>query len=127
MQRAKGWGEKVVAWSKRDPTTFDDKPSVIFLKGIGLRCRDGGLLSVRCSAKAAGHDALVDSIDLDAEGGGTGYRKKKGFFTPEIQADWHRLHASVSGRARDYRNDGGRVWRWFLRGPGTDEGAIGHS
>ena len=73
------------------------------------------------------HDVLVDPVDLDTEWEGTGYGKKKGFFTPELQADWHRLRASLSGRARDYRKDSGRVWRWFLRGARTDAWAIGHS
>ena len=93
----------------------------------GLRCCDGGLLFVRGSTKAAGHDLLVDAVELDTEWEGTGYGKKKGFFTPEVQADWHRLRSSLSGRTRNYRKDSDRVWSRLLRRARIDAWAIGHS
>jgi hypothetical protein len=48
----------------------------------GLRCCDRGLLFVRGSAKAAGHDLVVDTVELDTEWEGTGYGKKRKFLHP---------------------------------------------
>ena len=95
--------------------------------GVGLRCCDGGLYSVRGGAKAGVDGVLVRTLAVNTERKRTGYRKKKVFSAAEVHANRHRLFASLSGRARNHKKDGSRVWRRFLCGAGVDASAIGDS